>query len=150
MVESWISALPWGVLTTSAEGRPPALIGTRDERMAPHGTFPADGDYAWVAVAVADDDEFGRLATAIGRPELAADPRFASLAARQANEDALEELLARWTIDPPARRGRRDARGGGRHGRPRCARWTRSRRRRTCTSAASSSSSTTRRPAPAR
>src|SRR5215217_3377503 len=52
MVESWISALPWGVLTTSAEGRPPRLIGTRDERMAPHGTFPSDGAYEWVAVAV--------------------------------------------------------------------------------------------------
>jgi crotonobetainyl-CoA:carnitine CoA-transferase CaiB-like acyl-CoA transferase len=101
MVESWISALPWGVLTTSAEGRPPRLIGTRDDRMAPHGTFPSDGDYAWVAVAVADDAEFTRLAAAIGRPELATDRRFASLAARQANEDELEELLARWTITRP-------------------------------------------------
>ncbi len=101
MVESWISALPWGVLTTSAEGRPPSLIGTRDERMAPHGTFPADGDYAWVAIAVADDTEFARLAAAIDRPELATDLRFASLAARQANEDALEEVIARWTITRP-------------------------------------------------
>ncbi len=98
MVESWMSALPWGILTTSAEGRPPRLIGTRDDRMSPHGAFPADGPYTWVAIAVADDDEFARLAAAIGRPELAADPRFASLAARQANEDALEEIVARWTI----------------------------------------------------
>jgi crotonobetainyl-CoA:carnitine CoA-transferase CaiB-like acyl-CoA transferase len=101
MVESWISALPWGTLTTSAEGRPPRLLGTRDERMVPHGTFPADGEYAWVAIAVADDDEFARLAAAIGRPALASDRRFSSLAARQANEDELEELVARWTITRP-------------------------------------------------
>jgi crotonobetainyl-CoA:carnitine CoA-transferase CaiB-like acyl-CoA transferase len=33
----------------------------------------------------------------MGRPELAADPRFATLADRKQNEDALEELLNSWT-----------------------------------------------------
>ena len=28
MLEAWLAALPWGVLTTSAEGQPPALSGT--------------------------------------------------------------------------------------------------------------------------
>ena len=84
------------------ERRGPAAAADRHPRRAdgPHGTFPADGDYAWVAIAVADDAEFARLAAAIGRPELAGDPRFATLAARQANEDELEEIVARWTIDP--------------------------------------------------
>jgi benzylsuccinate CoA-transferase BbsF subunit len=97
MLEAWISALPWGVLTTSAEDRPPALLGTRDERMSPHGVFPAAGDYSWVAIAVRDDAEFAALARALGQPALAVDERFATLAARQANEDALEAIVRAWT-----------------------------------------------------
>jgi crotonobetainyl-CoA:carnitine CoA-transferase CaiB-like acyl-CoA transferase len=89
MVEAWISALPWGVLTTAAEHRPPELIGTRDEHMSPHGVFPVAGEYTWIAVATRDDVEFAALAGVIGRPDLAADERFATLAARRANEDEL-------------------------------------------------------------
>jgi crotonobetainyl-CoA:carnitine CoA-transferase CaiB-like acyl-CoA transferase len=33
----------------------------------------------------------------MGKPELTNDPRFASLAARKENEDALEELVTAWT-----------------------------------------------------
>jgi crotonobetainyl-CoA:carnitine CoA-transferase CaiB-like acyl-CoA transferase len=97
MLEAWMSALPWGVLTTSAEGRPPALQGTRDELMSPHGVFPAAGDYAWVAIATRDDREFAALADVLGQPELITDERFATLRARQANEDELEKLVAAWT-----------------------------------------------------
>jgi crotonobetainyl-CoA:carnitine CoA-transferase CaiB-like acyl-CoA transferase len=97
MVEAWMSALPWGILSVSAEGRPPRNLGTRDERMAPHGVFPVAGEYTWVAVAVADDPEFARLAAALGRPQLATDDRFATLAARLAHEDELEEIVTEWT-----------------------------------------------------
>jgi len=105
MLEAWLAALPWGILTTSAEERPPELLGTRDEQMSPHGTFPAAGDYAWIAIATRDDAEFTALAAAIERPELAADPRFATLAARRAHEDELEAIVAAWT----ATRSRDDA-----------------------------------------
>lgn len=101
MLEAWMSALPWSVLTLSATGEPPALVGTRDDRMSPHGAFPAAGDYAWVALAVANDAEFARLSTVIGLPELAADERFATLTARQANEDELERVIAGWTSARP-------------------------------------------------
>ena len=97
MLEAWISALPWGVLTTSAEDRPPELTGTRDELMSPHGVFAAAGDYSWVAIATRDDVEFAALAAVLGRPELATDERFATRAARQANEDELEKIVGDWT-----------------------------------------------------
>lgn len=97
MLEAWLSALPWHVLATSAEGRPPALVGTRDETMSPHGVFPVQGDYAWIAIAARDDAEFAALCTAIDRPELASDERFADLAARKAHEDELEAIVAEWT-----------------------------------------------------
>jgi len=45
----------------------------------------------------ADDAEWGRLARAIGKPELAMDTRFMTLAARKQNEDALEKMITQWT-----------------------------------------------------
>ena len=51
----------------------------------------------WVAIACADDEEWRRLARAIGRHELADDARFATLASRKRNEDALEAIVTEWT-----------------------------------------------------
>ena len=55
-----------------------------------------------VAIAVRNDREWQRLAELIGGPGLANDPRLASLAERQANEDALEALLNAWTTPQTA------------------------------------------------
>jgi crotonobetainyl-CoA:carnitine CoA-transferase CaiB-like acyl-CoA transferase len=38
------------------------------------------------------------MASAIGRRELSGDPKFATLAARKANEDELESIVEGWTI----------------------------------------------------
>src|SRR6185437_14372469 len=51
----------------------------------------------WVSIVAADDAEFARLGGAIGRPELARDPRFSTAAARKQNEDELERLISDWT-----------------------------------------------------
>ena len=51
----------------------------------------------WVSIICADDAEWARLARAIGKPELANDSRFATLAARKRNEDALEAIVSEWT-----------------------------------------------------
>ncbi|MCS6802886.1 MAG: CoA transferase [Chloroflexota bacterium] len=69
----------------------------RHPQRAPHGAYPARGNDRWVALACESDDEWRRLAAAIGQPELADDPRFATLAARKANEDALDAIIAGWT-----------------------------------------------------
>jgi crotonobetainyl-CoA:carnitine CoA-transferase CaiB-like acyl-CoA transferase len=46
-----------------------------------------------VFLAAASDREFARLADALGRPELAADPRFTTRRARQANDAQLADIL---------------------------------------------------------
>jgi crotonobetainyl-CoA:carnitine CoA-transferase CaiB-like acyl-CoA transferase len=55
----------------------------------------------WVMIALLREADFVRLATALGAPELAVDPRFNSFAARAANSPAifaaLGEILARET-----------------------------------------------------
>jgi benzylsuccinate CoA-transferase BbsF subunit len=56
----------------------------------------------WVAIACRDDDDWRRLADAMEQPRLADDPRFATLADRQAHEDELDAIIGAWTCDQPA------------------------------------------------
>jgi crotonobetainyl-CoA:carnitine CoA-transferase CaiB-like acyl-CoA transferase len=72
---------------------PPPRIGNRDPYMAPHGLFHCQGDDRWVSIVVANEDEWRRFCSGWGRSELANDPRFATLAARQQHEDELEQLI---------------------------------------------------------
>ena len=67
--------------------------------MSPCGVFPAVGEDAWIAIAVPDDAAFAALATELGLPGLADDPRFATVVARKRNEDALEGLVAGATAN---------------------------------------------------
>jgi crotonobetainyl-CoA:carnitine CoA-transferase CaiB-like acyl-CoA transferase len=78
-------------------GQVAEALGNRDPAFAPHGVFPAQGDDRWVAVVARNDAEWSRLAAVIGQTHLAQDSRFATVAARKANEDALETIIANWT-----------------------------------------------------
>ena len=54
-------------------------------------------DERWVVIAANTDVLFRRLTEAIGRPELADDPRFATHAARSFNQTACESEISGWT-----------------------------------------------------
>ncbi|MDX6512044.1 MAG: hypothetical protein QOE36_1548 [Gaiellaceae bacterium] len=69
--------------------------GTRLEGIAPSNIFRSR-DEKWVVIAANQDTVFGRLCTAIGRPELADDERFVDHEARGAHEDELDEIIAAW------------------------------------------------------
>ncbi len=72
-------------------GRPPAGMGNRHPSIAPYETLRcADG---LLAVACGNDGQFARLAEVLGLPGLAADPDFATNAARVGHRDALVETL---------------------------------------------------------
>ncbi len=70
--------------------------GNRDRYGAPANTFPTS-DGAWVHLASAGDPMFRDLCAAMGRPELADDPRFRDNALRMANVEALETYIRAWT-----------------------------------------------------
>ena len=78
-------------------GEQPPRPGNRDLNLCPHGVYPAAGDDEWVALAVEGDAGWAAFAQAIGRPDLAVAPEFATHAARKANEDALDAIIAAWT-----------------------------------------------------
>jgi CoA:oxalate CoA-transferase len=77
-------------------GRSMSRNGNRDRYGAPANTFPTR-DGAWVHLASAGEPMFRALAAVMGRPDLAADPRFSDNEARLRNVDALEEIIATWT-----------------------------------------------------
>jgi len=95
-----------GILEYTFNGHEPERAGNRDAMMAPHGIFKCldrpekiagNTIDQWVAIVCNDDLDWGRLARAMGRAELANDPRYATLAARKANEDELEAIITKWT-----------------------------------------------------
>jgi formyl-CoA transferase len=64
-------------------------------RIAPSNVYRcADGDYL---IAANQDTVFARLAGAIGAPELAADPRYATHEARGERQRELDDLIEAWT-----------------------------------------------------
>jgi benzylsuccinate CoA-transferase BbsF subunit len=104
--ECAMTLLPEGILEYTMNGAEPERMGNEDPQMAPHGVYKCldrpekvAGNIIdqFVAIVAADDAEWGRLASAIGRPALKADPRFATLAARKANEAELDKIITEWT-----------------------------------------------------
>jgi crotonobetainyl-CoA:carnitine CoA-transferase CaiB-like acyl-CoA transferase len=62
---------------------------------APYNTYPtADG---WVSMQTVTEEHWRSLCRAMGRDELAEDPRFATNAARMANVDETDAVVASWT-----------------------------------------------------
>jgi crotonobetainyl-CoA:carnitine CoA-transferase CaiB-like acyl-CoA transferase len=65
---------------------------------APHGIYRAAGIDRWVAIAVFDDDEWRRAASAIAEP-WSEEARFAELSERLAHRAELDAALERWTSE---------------------------------------------------
>ena len=87
------------ILDWSANGRIWSRYGNRSpyKKAAPHSAYPCAGDDRWLAIACFTDAEWRALAEVAGHPEWTRDARFADLAARLTNQDALDALVAGWT-----------------------------------------------------
>ena len=63
--------------------------------IAPSNVYPtSDGEYL---IGANQDTVFGRLCTAMGRPELAKDPRFIDHVSRGRHQSELDALIGDWT-----------------------------------------------------
>jgi CoA:oxalate CoA-transferase len=79
-------------------GKVPPRAGNRQAGLssAPYNAFQTkDG---WVAIHVVTDLHWQNLLRAMGRTELADDPRFTTNVARTQNMDATESLITAWTL----------------------------------------------------
>lgn len=73
----------------------------RHQYLSPYGPFRA-GDGAYVNVVVASDDDWRRFCAAVGREDLLADSRFATMGDRSRNREKLESTLERTIAAEPA------------------------------------------------
>ena len=64
--------------------------------VAPSNVYPTKDD-SIILIAANQDTVFGRLAEAMGQPELTKDKRYATHAARGVHQEELDELVAAWT-----------------------------------------------------
>ncbi len=69
--------------------------GTGLEGVAPSNIFKSSDD-RWMVIAANADGVFRRLCAAMGRPELADDPRYATHLSRGENQQELEGIVADW------------------------------------------------------
>jgi crotonobetainyl-CoA:carnitine CoA-transferase CaiB-like acyl-CoA transferase len=74
--------------------------GSRLPDSAPNNTY-VTRDRRYIHVTAMGDAVFVRLAAAIGRPELAQDPQYATQVARSANEEALDGIIGAWVEARP-------------------------------------------------
>jgi len=62
---------------------------------APRNLYRAN-DGTWIALSATSQRVFERLASAIGRPDLTEDPRFADNTSRVRHREALDAIIAEW------------------------------------------------------
>ncbi|MFA7249411.1 MAG: CoA transferase [Dehalococcoidia bacterium] len=97
MYEVGVSLIGPEVMEYTVNGRMPERRGNRHRVFAPQGNYRAAGDDRWVTISARDDQDWAALCTQIGRPELASDARFATVAARREHHDAIDEIITAWT-----------------------------------------------------
>lgn len=102
LLDTSVGVLANQAMNYLATGVSPKRLGNVHPNIAPYQTFPvADGR---IIVAVGNDNQFARLCSVLGLDTMAADPRYATNAARVANRDemsaALGVALAAWEREP--------------------------------------------------
>jgi formyl-CoA transferase len=102
LVDSVFSLMEGMLPEYAMDGRIRQPVGAAIPTAAPTNTYRcADGK--WLCIAGNSDLIFARLMQAIGRPELARDPAYATNADRCARREALDAVIGGWTATLPAK-----------------------------------------------
>ncbi len=88
----WMALLLTHYLAT---GQMPEKAGSKSPMMAPYEAFQTADD--WMMIAAGNDRLFAGLCRVLEAPELARDPRFASVKQRVANRDELHGIIEQTT-----------------------------------------------------
>lgn len=91
MADAGTAFLGYAAQSFLADGRQPARLGSRHPNLTPYQAYAAaDG---WLVIGAGSEDLWRRLCAALERQDLAADPRFATNAARVRHRAALDACL---------------------------------------------------------
>ena len=92
LLETAVSLLAFHAEGFLLTGAIPKALGSGHPSLSPYRNFRC-GDGQWIFIAAANDRFWGRLAPALGLPELAMDPRFAKNVDRVKHRGELEAIL---------------------------------------------------------
>lgn len=81
------------ILDYTVNGRVRVRAGNTDHVFAPHGVYPVAGEDKWIAIVCRTDDDWRRFCAAVGRDELAADSRYASIPSRLEHRETLDAII---------------------------------------------------------
>ncbi|MBI3954114.1 MAG: CoA transferase [Chloroflexi bacterium] len=95
--ETFMPHVGEAIMDYTMNGQVHQPMGNAHSAMAPHGCYRCAGEDRWVAISVATEKEWRALCQAMGRPALAADPRFADRESRCRNRAELDRLVESWT-----------------------------------------------------
>lgn len=100
MLEATMATMGWVVSNYLISGKQPVPMGNENMTASPSGTFrTGDGP---LNIAANKQEQFEAVCRVVGRPDLAADPRFAERQARLANRAALTAELEAELAKKPA------------------------------------------------
>ncbi|MDD5127860.1 MAG: CoA transferase [Dehalococcoidales bacterium] len=101
-VETMLTIMPEAIMSYTMNRYVPPPDGNHDEVMAPHRCYRCQGDDKWVAIAVANDEEFRALCKVMGQLSLSNDERFNDGFRRYKNQNELDEIINNWTLTQDA------------------------------------------------
>ncbi|MCI0791997.1 MAG: CoA transferase [Chloroflexi bacterium] len=96
-LEATTSMLGEAILGYQMTGRVALPQGNRDPGWAPHNNYPCAGEDKWVAIAVANQQEWRAFCHAMGDPDWTVDSMFADEYSRFRNVGQLDRHVANWT-----------------------------------------------------
>lgn len=97
--EAGVATIPEGILAYTMNGRIPERTANRHPSRAPQGVYPCTGLDRWIAISIRSDEEFRALAEVLEHPALADNEDYATVEARWARHDALDQALAEATAN---------------------------------------------------
>lgn len=85
------------VLEYTVGGNMPGQQGNQRPPMAPDDTYRCAGKNDWLAISIANDEEWRTFCTVIDRADLSSDARFASTKGREEHAELLRPDIEAWT-----------------------------------------------------
>ena len=95
--EAGVATIPEAVIDYSMNGRVRGRQANRDPLRVPQGCYPCRGRDRWVAISIATDEEFQRLAAILGESELLESEQFGTRKTRWEAHDRLDAIIGAWT-----------------------------------------------------
>jgi len=97
MIEPALNAAAEQVIEYSAHGVVLSREGNRSRDAAPQGLYPCRDQEQWLALSVADDEQWRALKDLLGNPPWANEPALETASGRHQAHDAIDEHLEQWS-----------------------------------------------------